>query len=155
MTGTPNPAWAVDLALAQPNAWVGLQALGSWSRPFNPDHVDNTTNGTPADGIRFGFETYGSTYFELYVPDIDQAAYLEELTGWQARLTASAPRLQLLSNSPSGLALQWDRAASVTVVETATNCIGPFAPAAWLTNQFAWTTAGPGSRFFLRVRQTD
>jgi dienelactone hydrolase len=155
VTGTPNPAWAADLALSQTNTWVGFQALGSWSRPFNPDHMDNTTNGTPADGIRFGFETYGSTYFELYVSDIDQASYLGELTGWQARLTASAPRLQLLAGSPSGLALHWDRAAPVTVIETATNCAGPFAPVAWLTNRLDWTTAGSEARCFLRVRQTD
>ena len=48
VTGTPNPNWAVDLALSQTNMWIGFQALGSWSRPFNPDHVDNTTHGTPA-----------------------------------------------------------------------------------------------------------
>jgi dienelactone hydrolase len=155
VTGTPNPAWAMDLALSKTNTWVGFQALGSWSHPFNPDHVDNTTNGTPADGIRFGFETYGSTYFELYVSDVDQASYLEELTGWHARLTAPAARLQLLAGSSSGLTLQWDRAGAVTVVETGTNCTGPFAPTAWLTNQLAWATVRTGSLLFFRVRQTD
>jgi dienelactone hydrolase len=155
VTGTPNPAWAVDPALSQTNTWVGFQALGSWSQPFNPEHVDNTTNGTPADGIRFGFETYGSTYFELYVTDIDQVAYLEGLGAWQARLTAPLPRLQLLAESPSGVCLCWDRAAAITVVETATNCTGPFLSVARLTNQFAWNTAATGSRSFLRVRQND
>ena len=106
MTGTPNPAWAVDLALSQTNTWVGFQALGSWSRPFNPDHVDNTTNGTPADGIRFGFETYGSTYFELYVADIDHAAYRAELEMWHARIFP--PDRLLLAREGAAMRLDWE-----------------------------------------------
>jgi hypothetical protein len=115
VTGTPNPNWAVDLALSQTNTWIGFQALGSWSRPFNPDHVDNTTNGTPADAMQFAYDTYGSTYFELYVPDIDYAGYRADFERWNSFLLPPSPQIviRVLAPDRSPFQLGWTSVTNV------------------------------------------
>jgi len=152
VTGYPVSAFGAPLFLSQTNTWAAFQALGSWSQPFNPAHLDNTTNGTPADGIAWGFETYGCTYFELYVSDVDHAPYQEALRQWQQKLTAPELRLQM----PDALRLRWERASPLTVVAIASNVAGPYAPLAWLTNRFEWTnTASVGPARYFRAWQTE
>ena len=157
VTGRPVTSFGGPLYLSQTNTWANFQALTSWLRPFN-NFDSSVTNATPADGIGYAFTTYGSTYLELYVNDVDAPGYLNELTSWQARLTAAAPRLQLISSNGADVTLRWDRAAPVTAVETATHCAGPFAMVASLTNRLEMTNAaaGSGSRsLFFRVRQPE
>ena len=116
------------------------------------------TNATPADGINYAFSTYGSTYFELYVNDIDAPVYRDELSIWQARLTSATPQLQLLGTNGAGFTLRWDRAAGITVVESASNCSGLYAPTAWLTNRLELTNAAAGlgnGNLFFRIRQSQ
>jgi hypothetical protein len=162
----PNPAWAVDLALSQTNTWIGFQALGSWSHPFNPDHVDNTTNGTPADGIRFGLETYGSTYFELYVSDVDYSAYRTELENWSAVLAPPEPRFLSEAFTPdrSAFRLSWSSVSNAAYqVEFSPNLAAWSNASAAVTATSAltsWSDTGAGTgagpaaqaRRFYRVR---
>jgi hypothetical protein len=157
VTGHPITSFGAPLHLSQTNTWANFQALTSWLRPFN-NFDSSVTNATPADGINYAFATYGSTYFELYVNDIDAPGYLNELESWQARLTAAAPRLQLISSNGAGVTLRWDRAARVTAVEAATNCAGSFAMVASLTNRLELTNAASGSgnkSLFFRVHQPE
>ncbi len=72
------------LAAAAPETYVMFQALTSWTRPFTGH--DKVTSGHPAVGIAFAHETYGATYFELYVTDIDNPELTPELEAWAARL---------------------------------------------------------------------
>lgn len=53
------------------DTYTPMQALTSWVSPFtNPSAV---ASGNPATGIAYAYNTWGTTYFELYVADIDAA----------------------------------------------------------------------------------
>ena len=84
VTGYPNSSFAGPLYLSQTNTWTSFQALTSWKAPFTG--LSNVTNGTPADGIAYAYTNFGTAYFEIYVRDIDEAAYQPELTAWQSIL---------------------------------------------------------------------
>lgn len=85
---TPEGLGAL-LAAAAPETYVMFQALTSWSRPFTGH--DKVASGHPGVGIALGHGTYGATYFELYVTDIDNPELTEELEGWNSRLTGHHP----------------------------------------------------------------
>lgn len=80
VTGYPVTDFGAPLHLSRDATWTGFQALTSWKAPFTgPDKV---ANASPADGIRYAFETYGARYFELYVSDVDHAAWQPDLEEW-------------------------------------------------------------------------
>lgn len=85
IAGKPNTNFAAPLYLSRTNSWANFQALTSWVAPFN-NYGDSVTNATPADGMRYAFDTFGSTYFELYVSDIDATNRHPELRRWNAAL---------------------------------------------------------------------
>jgi dienelactone hydrolase len=155
MTGYPVTSFGAALDLSQTNTWNGFQALTSWSQPFTG--LDKVTNGTPADGIRYAFETYGSTYCELYVSDIDDAVYQPAFAEWHGRLTPPAPTLTLTTtNSPTQLNLTWNRAAPLSTVEFSTNVGGDYEQIKSVTNGLTWSATFPiHSRGFYRLRQTE
>jgi len=76
-----------------------FQALTSWTAPFtNPSAV---ASGNPATGIAFAYNTYDTTYFELYVSDIDNTALQNDLRTWHTTLVASsntAPTITSIAN---------------------------------------------------------
>jgi hypothetical protein len=80
----PQPE-GLGLALKHPTLWTGFQMLGSWANP-PPSFQAQLANGTAADGIEFGFEEYGSLYFELYVEDLDNTVWHEDFRLWQELL---------------------------------------------------------------------
>jgi hypothetical protein len=58
-----------------------LQATTSWTRPFGQDgqppseqRLLNVASGSPILGITNAFNTFGTRWFEIYVPDFDNAA---------------------------------------------------------------------------------
>ncbi|MBI5364571.1 MAG: beta-galactosidase [Planctomycetes bacterium] len=87
-TGLPNTSFSAPLFLSQDAAYVGYQMLGSWARPFNSAHVDNDLNGSPEDGMEYGFDAFQCRYFEVYVADVDFANYAPELQRWHDLLLA-------------------------------------------------------------------
>jgi dienelactone hydrolase len=156
MTGYPTADFGAALHRSQTNIWTGFQALTSWLQPFTGS--DKVANGTPADGIRYAFENYGTTYYELYVPDIDYAPYQAALTEWHNRLTASEPILTIGPTNPTQLTLNWNRAAPLTTIEFSTNLADAFQTIGIVTNGFnfipASAPAAPATGFY-RLRQND
>jgi hypothetical protein len=84
-TGPKPEGLGALLAAAAPKTYIMFQALTSWTSPFTGH--DKVASGHPAVGIALGHATYGATYFELYVTDIDNPELTAELEAWNARLT--------------------------------------------------------------------
>lgn len=89
-TATPITGFAAPMFAARDEAWGSFQMLGSWTRPFNDGHVNNTLNGHPADAMEYAYNTYNSEYTEVYIGDIDSADFRPALQGWHDFL-ASRP----------------------------------------------------------------
>ncbi len=87
-TGHPTTGFTAPLFLSQDNAYVGYQTLGPWSRPFNAGTVDNILNGSPEDGMDYGFNSYQCRYYEHYGADIDFPGYTLEFQRWHDFLAA-------------------------------------------------------------------
>jgi hypothetical protein len=102
--GRPTTTFGAPLYLSQTNTWVGFQALTSWAQPFNNFNAQ-VTNATPADGMQFASDTYGSTYFELYVSDIDRVDWRADFERWRARLFPPEQFSAMLTGGD--LQLQW------------------------------------------------
>jgi hypothetical protein len=66
VTGFPSTDFASPLFFSKNVTFIMFQALQSWF-----SNTGKTANATPADGIEYGYNTYGCTYFEIYVSDID------------------------------------------------------------------------------------
>jgi hypothetical protein len=86
--GVPNTTYTAPLYNSQSNTFVGYQVLGSWSKPFNSAHVDNLLNGTPEDGMDYGFNDFQCRYYEHYQADIDFANYTNEFQRWHDFIAA-------------------------------------------------------------------
>lgn len=72
------------LKLATGKTWLAFQMLQSWVTPFaNPSKNAGTI---PTDAISCGNSLMGITYFEVYVPDLDNAAWHASFRDWAAKL---------------------------------------------------------------------
>lgn len=87
-TGLPNHSFTATLYDSQDETYTGYQVLGSWSRPFSADHVDNNLNGSPEDGMDYGFNDYQCRYYEHYQADVDFANYTSEFQRWHDFIAA-------------------------------------------------------------------
>ncbi len=94
--GFPAPEFAAPLLTSQNNTWISFQALTSWTAPFTGEN--KVAGAEPADGMRFAFDKYGSTYFEIYVRDIDDERYRPGFEAWHDRLFPP----QVTITSPDG-----------------------------------------------------
>jgi len=104
--GLPTFGFTAPLYNSQDSTPVCYQVLGSWSRPFAPEHVDNNLNGSPEDGMDYGFNDFQCRYYEHYQADVDFAEYNAEFQRWHDFLAAlPAPP----ANNPGTLA--WSSAA--------------------------------------------
>lgn len=100
--GLPSLSFTAPLHTSQNQTYTTYQVLGSWSRPFSPDHVDNNLNGSPEDGMDYGFNDFQCRYYEHYQADVDFANYTAEFQRWHDFLEAlPAPP----ANNPGTLAL--------------------------------------------------
>jgi dienelactone hydrolase len=88
LAGSPNTTFTAPLFLSQDKTYVGFQVLGSWSRPFSAAHVDNLLNGSPEDGMDYGFNTFQCRYYEQYQADVDFPNYTAEFQRWHDFLAA-------------------------------------------------------------------
>ncbi len=108
-SGTPVTSFATELFAGRDAAWNGFQMLGSWSRPFNDGHVTNTLYGTPNDAIEFAFNTYRSEYHEIYVGDIESAAFQPALQRWHDFYASTATTNPASDEDRDGLPLAWEQ----------------------------------------------
>lgn len=79
---------ASPLLAAKDETWTGLQMLTSFARP-TPGQETQVASGSPVTAMRWSLETHGARYFEIYVPDVDQASE----QGWETDLAALADEL--------------------------------------------------------------
>lgn len=82
--GFPSSAFAAPLHRSRHEAYAMFQALQGWQQPF--EDRSKTANASPADALQYAYETFGTTYVELYAADLDHAPYWPELTEWGRRL---------------------------------------------------------------------
>jgi len=66
----------------QDQTYITYQVLGSWSRPFAAEHVDNNLDGSPEDGMDYGFNDFQCRYYEHYQADVDFPNYAAEFQRW-------------------------------------------------------------------------
>jgi hypothetical protein len=101
-TGLPSHGFTAPLYDSQEQTYITYQVLGSWARPFAPEHVDNNLNGSPEDGMDYGFNDFQCRYYEHYQADVDFPNYAAEFQRWHDFLAAlPAPP----ANQPGTLAL--------------------------------------------------
>lgn len=127
--GLPNTSFAGALYQSQNSAHIGFQMLGSWSRPFNDAHVDNNLNGSPEDGMDYGFNTFQTRYFEVYQADVDFAGYTAEFQRWHDFIAAlPGPPLALtFSSSQGGTNLSAAHDSSMSITLSASGGTTPYA----------------------------
>lgn len=83
IAGGPPPQ-AMPLARAVGTSFVTFQMLQSWVSPFaNPAKTAGTI---PTDAIEYAYTTFGATYFEVYVPDLDNKEWHDEFREWSEKL---------------------------------------------------------------------
>jgi hypothetical protein len=116
-------------------AFVGFQSLGSWAKPFNGAHVDNDLNGSPEDGLDYGFNIFRCRYFEVYQADMDFANYAAEFQRWHdflAALPAPPVMLNLELVTPASLRADFSALAGHSyVMESSTNLVSWMTYATW------------------------
>jgi hypothetical protein len=160
-SGLPNTSFAAPLFLSQNSAHVGYQSLGSWAKPFNDAHVDNDLNGSPEDGLDYGFNIFQCRYFEVYQADVDFANYTAEFQRWQdflAALPAPPTSVELRLVAPELLQASFLTLAGHSyVIESSTN-LASWTPVAAVTNNFPtnatlqWLLPTTNTFEFLRLR---
>ncbi|MBM4152878.1 MAG: hypothetical protein FJ220_05075 [Kiritimatiellaceae bacterium] len=157
ITGKPATNFGAPLYNSQGETWANFQDLTPWSAPF-PHHVSAVSNSTAADGISYAFSTYGSTYVELYVQDIDKVSYQNELREWSRRLTSTELQLGLIDMTSTNRVLQWNRTAPVTEIDATPSLMQPFDRLLSVTNRFQHnlpTDSASNTFRFFRVQQTQ
>ncbi|NJK83040.1 MAG: T9SS type A sorting domain-containing protein [Saprospiraceae bacterium] len=81
-TGLPTTTFATPLYQLGNSAYVMFQMLQGWTTPFlDPT---KTANSTPFDAMCYAFNTYNSSYYEIYVSDIDNPIYQQSFINWDA-----------------------------------------------------------------------
>jgi dienelactone hydrolase len=108
-SATPVTGFGSALFNSREATWNGFQMLGSWTRPFNDGHVTNTLHGTPNDAIEFAFNAYRAEYHEIYIGDIDNAAFQPALQRWHDFYATAATTSADSDEDQDGLPFAWER----------------------------------------------
>jgi hypothetical protein len=109
-SSTPVISFASALDASKNATWNGFQMLGSWVRPFNDGHVNNTLNGTPNDAMEAAFNTYRAEYHEVYSADIDTTAMQPAFQRWHDFYASAATTRPNSDEDRDGLPLCWELA---------------------------------------------
>ncbi len=127
--GLPSLSFTAPLYTSQDSTFITYQVLGSWSRPFAPDHVDNNLNGSPEDGMDYGFNDFQCRYYEHYQADVDFAGYTAEFQRWHDFLAAlpGPPITVAFASSQGGTSLSAAHGASVNITLSASGGTAPYA----------------------------
>ncbi|MEO7933057.1 MAG: hypothetical protein ABIT76_07855 [Chthoniobacterales bacterium] len=115
-TGFPNTTFAAPMYNSRTAAFNGFEALGPWIQPFKSGTTNsialNTLNGTPADGLETGYNTFGAAYVEIYAADLDVAAFQPLLQHWHDLYRGIAPN-PASDEDGDGLPLAWEQATGL------------------------------------------
>lgn len=100
-TGLPTTTFATPLLSLGNSAYTMFQMLQGWTTPFLDPA--KTANSTPFDAMCYAYNTYGASYYEIYVSDIDNIIYQNSFNNWVASncSTKSAIENQLSDNEIS------------------------------------------------------
>lgn len=107
-SGTPVTGFGSALFFSQNDTWNGFQMLGSWTRPFNDNHVTNTLYGTPNDAMEFAYNSYRAEYHEVYVGDVDNPAFQPALQRWHDFYGSKATTNPDSDEDGDGLPFWWE-----------------------------------------------
>jgi len=126
--GLPSLAFTAPLYASQDQTFIGYQVLGSWSQPFNSDHVDNNLNGSPEDAMEYGFTEFQCRYYEHYQADIDFANYEPEWQRWHDFLAAlpGSPLPLVFSSNQGGVTMNAASGAAINISLSATGGTAPY-----------------------------
>lgn len=81
-TGLPTTTFATPLLNLGNGAYTMFQMLQGWTTPFLDPA--KTANSTPFDAMCYAYNTYGASYYEIYVSDIDNINYQSSFKDWSA-----------------------------------------------------------------------
>lgn len=79
-TGLPTTTFATPLLNLGNGAYTMFQMLQGWTTPFLDPA--KTANSTPFDAMCYAYKTYGASYYEIYVSDIDNINYQQSFKDW-------------------------------------------------------------------------
>ncbi len=79
-TGLPTTTFATPLVGLGNSAFTMFQMLQGWTTPFLDPA--KTANSTPFDAMCYAYSTYGASYFEVYVSDLDNIVYQQLFDDW-------------------------------------------------------------------------
>jgi hypothetical protein len=95
-TGLPTTTFATPLLGLGNSAYTMFQMLQGWTTPFLDPA--KTANSTPFDAMCYAYKTYGASYYEIYVSDIDNLMYQNAFNNWD---TTNCGALALMENQTS------------------------------------------------------
>ncbi|MES2780307.1 MAG: T9SS type A sorting domain-containing protein [Bacteroidota bacterium] len=79
-TGLPTTTFATPLLGLGNSAYTMFQMLQGWTTPFlDPT---KTAHSTPFDAMCYAYKTYGASYYEVYVSDLDNINYQQSFADW-------------------------------------------------------------------------
>ena len=87
ITGLPTTTFATPLYQLNDSAYTMFQMLQGWTTPFSDP--SKTANTTPFDAMCYAHTTYGASYYEVYVSDIDNNLYQSSFSSWNPATSCS------------------------------------------------------------------
>lgn len=82
-TGLPTTTFATPLLNLGNGAYTMFQMLQGWTTPFLDPA--KTANSTPFDAMCYAYNTYGASYYEIYVSDLDNIIYQQSFNDWDEK----------------------------------------------------------------------
>lgn len=79
-TGFPTTTYATPLLGLGNSAYTMFQMLQGWTTPFLDPA--KTANSTPFDAMCYAYNTFGASYYEIYVSDVDNINYQSSFNSW-------------------------------------------------------------------------
>jgi hypothetical protein len=168
ITGLPTTTFATPLVQLNDSAYTMFQMLQGWTTPFlDPAKTANTT---PFDAMCYAYSTYGASYYEIYVSDIDNPVYQASFKAWNLSTSCTTVRpieitnVAARRNNDKSIRISWNVANEVNAqqyhVERSVDSINfssiitvlPTANNGGSTAYQTDDTAPPGTDNFYRIK---
>jgi hypothetical protein len=96
-TGLPTTTFATPLLQLGNGAYTMFQMLQGWTTPFLDPA--KTANSTPFDAMCYAYNTYGASYYEIYVSDLDNIIYQQSFSNWDTTNCNTILSVETLTNN--------------------------------------------------------